>query len=266
MSFFPVYAFDLDGTLYRGAEVIPGSVEAVQELVRAGSRVLYVTNNSSQTVAAYVEKLTKMGFPATPEQILTSATAATQLCQERRLRSVFVVGEPGLLQTLSDGGIHVVNPKADQEVTSNSQIDAVVCGICRTHLSYGLLDTAMQLIRGGAEFIATNADKTYPMEGDRLCPGAGTMVVALTACTGVEPLVAGKPNPAILTNYLTAHGLAPQNLMMVGDRMDTDIECGLAAGCEVGLVLTGVSTSKPTGIPTFASVAELVAGHRSNDI
>jgi HAD superfamily hydrolase (TIGR01450 family) len=121
-----------------------------------------------------------------------------------------------------------------------------------------LIDTALQVLRGGAVYIATNADKTFPLEAGRVSPGAGTIVAALTACSGVEPFIVGKPNPFILTSYFDLHEIKAEDVLMVGDRMDTDIECGRAAGCATALVLTGISTQAVAGVQTCRSLLELL--------
>jgi HAD superfamily hydrolase (TIGR01450 family) len=263
VGFFPVYAFDLDGTLYRGNEVISGAVEAISTLIKADCQVLYVTNNSSLTVDSYVEKLTQMGFPAQLNQVITSATATAKYCQEQRIQSAFVVGEPGLVRTLQSVGITVVNSGQNSDVLpiDVALADAVVCGICRDQLSYRLLDCALHVLNTGARLIATNADKTFPLEAGRLSPGAGTLVAALTTCSGKTPVIVGKPNPTILTSYFEANGIQPRDVCVVGDRLDTDIECGVAAGCHVSLVLSGVVALAPEHLESHRSVAELVANH-----
>jgi 4-nitrophenyl phosphatase len=261
VRFYPVVGFDLDGTLYRGNEVISGAPEAVQGLVNLGCKVFYITNNSSQTVASYVAKLTRMGFPADASQIVSSATATALYCRHERIRKAYVVGEPGLAETLTEAGVTVLNFSNGKVEASEfvEKADAVVVGISKTTLSYPLLDGALQQLRSGARFVATNTDKTFPLEGGRLSPGAGTMVAALVACSDQEPEVVGKPNPFILTSYLNEHGYVSEDVLVVGDRLDTDIACGVAANCRVALVLTGVVTERDGhDIDTFESVVELI--------
>jgi HAD superfamily hydrolase (TIGR01450 family) len=109
------------------------------------------------------------------------------------------------------------------------------------------MSTAMQRIRGGQRFVATNSDSTYPMEGGRLIPGAGSIVAAIRTCSEQEPFVVGKPNPYMVTMALEGAGVRPSEALVVGDRLDTDIASGIAAGCPTHLVLTGVAHSAPEG-------------------
>jgi 4-nitrophenyl phosphatase len=232
------YLFDLDGTLFRGEEVIPEAVRTVTELHRRGAIIRYLTNNSSQTREFFAQKLRAMGYPAEPEEVYTSGLGTAKYLAHEKLTRVFVVGEPGLVEILESHGITVCS--ADQP------LDAVVVGLCRT-FSYDLMNDAMQLIRGGAKFVATNPDTTYPVEGHRLIPGSGSIVAAVQACVETEPFVVGKPNPFLVELVLEEWNLRKEDVLVVGDRDDTDLESGRRAGCPTFLVLTGVSRQAPEG-------------------
>ncbi len=240
--------FDLDGTLFRGHEPLPGAVETVNALAGRGIRLAFVTNNSAETRASVSAKLVGMGFPATPETSYVSGMAAAARCEQLGFGRVFVVGEPGLETTLTDAGLEVVGENAD----------AVVCGVCRTRWSYPLLDAAQQEIRRGAHFFATNADKTYPLEGGRLSPGAGAMVAAIEACSGTQAEVCGKPAPFLFDLAMQAAGVSAEETLAIGDRYETDILGGQAAGCHVALVLTGVETKPIEGVPTGETLADVL--------
>ncbi|MBS1703980.1 MAG: HAD-IIA family hydrolase [Armatimonadetes bacterium] len=247
MCFYSCYAFDLDGTLYRGNEVVPGAAETVAALQGRGARILYVTNNSGLTKGDYVEKLGRLGFSASEDQIVTSGQAGADVCRLRGYQKVFLVGEPGLVATFRANGLEVVNAGEDGSVRpSDSSADVVVSGICREALSYRLLDSAMQVAIQTQNYIACNGDLTYPIEGGKFSPGSGSIVAAIEACSGVKPFVAGKPNPTILTSAFDRLGIDAADTLMVGDRMDTDIACGRAAGCDTLLVLSGVA-HEPVG-------------------
>ncbi len=246
---FPYRAvlFDLDGTLYRGVTAIPGAVETVQELLNRGVLVRYITNNATMTRAAFVEKLTGMGFPARPEEVHSSATGTATYLSEEGVKTVFAMGMPGLVSTLRDQGIEVVNAGEDGIVQATAnKAEAVVVGLCRS-LSYPLLDGAMNQILGGARFVATNTDATYPLEGGRFCPGAGSIVASVQTCSGTEPFVVGKPKPFLVEEILREAALRPEEALVVGDREDTDLAAGRAAGCPTYLVLSGVETFLPEG-------------------
>ncbi len=247
MKPYAAYIFDLDGTLYRGEAAIPGAVDTLAELRRRGAVIRFVTNNSSQTRAFYSEKLGRLGFEAEKGEIHSSATGTAVYLREQGLDSAFVVGMPGLVRTLGEGGAEVVNVGGDDHVTPEGRTArAVVVGICQ-ELSYDLLNGAMQQIAGGARFIATNPDPTFPLEGSRIVPGAGSMVAAVQACSGTIPFVVGKPNPYLIELALAEAGIDPKDALAVGDRLDTDIESGRRAGCDTHLVLTGVEISAPPG-------------------
>ncbi len=259
---FPYRAvlFDLDGTLYRGAEPIPRAVETVQTLRERGVLVRYVTNNATLTQDDFVRKLRKMGFPAEPSDVASSATGTAARLVETGRRSAYVVGMPGLVATLRASGVEVVNADPEGVVSANPRkAEAVVVGLCRT-LGYDLLWGAMEAIQAGAEFVATNPDATFPLEGGRLSPGAGSLVAAVRACSGVEPFVVGKPKPFLVETILREAGLRPEEALVVGDRLDTDIAAGKAAGCPTYLVLTGVEKSIPEGQAGGESVECLVRG------
>ena len=212
MKRYPLYIFDLDGTLYRGDEPIAGAAETVRALKSAGSGIRYVTNNSGQTRAFYLEKLMRMGFPAEAAEIESSAIGTAKYLTSRGLFRVFAVGEPGLVATLREEGLTVANAGDDGVVhPRGSGSDAVVVGICRS-FTYALMREAMARIRAGQPFVATNRDATYPLEGDLLIPGAGSIVAAIQTCSEREPFVVGKPNPFLVHLVLRRRGMPARGL------------------------------------------------------
>jgi len=242
---YPLYIFDLDGTLYRGDEAIPHAADTVRRLVEEGSAVRYFTNNSGQTREFFARKLQTMGFPCEPGMVYSTATGVAALCRERGVDRVFCVGEPGLVQTLREAAVEVVNADAKGRVWPCGEASAVVVGICRS-FTYALLDAALQCLLKGASYWATNTDATYPLEGGRLEPGAGSLVAAVSTCAGRGPdLVVGKPSPWIVRQILEETGVAPQDALLVGDRPETDLACGRTLGCPTCLVLTGVTRQAP---------------------
>ena len=239
--------FDLDGTLYRGAEPIPGAADTDRALRERGVLVRYVTNNATLTRAAFAAKLAAMGFPARPEEVVSSASGTAAHLVAQDLRTAFAVGMPGLVETLREAGIRVPNADARGLVGPHgAPTEAVVVGMCKT-FDYALLESAMHAIEAGARFVATNPDATYPLEGGRFCPGAGSLVAAVQTCSGVAPFVVGKPKPFLIETILQETGLRPEEALVVGDREDTDLTAGKAAGCPTYLVLTGVAQSIPEG-------------------
>ncbi len=228
-----LYVFDLDGTLYRGSEVIPHSVEVIQSLRKEGAQIRFLTNNSGSHPKQICAKLSSMGFNPELHEIYTSAMGAVLWMQQRNLNRAFVVGESGLTETLLDYGISVT--KTNPEV--------VIAGICRS-LTYAWINEAMQLVSGGSTFVATNNDSAYPIENGAFQPGAGATVAAIRACTQIEPIVIGKPETFLLERIREDSKVDFENMLVIGDRMDTDIEAGNRANCQTFLVLTG-TTAKP---------------------
>jgi phosphoglycolate/pyridoxal phosphate phosphatase family enzyme len=246
MRRYPLYIFDLDGTLFRGNEAIEGAPEALARLRVAGSKIRYLTNNSGQTRVDYLEKLGRLGFEAHPEEIYSSAIGVAHTLAEHGHKTAFVVGEPGFHETLRDAGIEVVEEHAE----------AVAVGMCRT-FSYELLNRALQNCIQGAKLYASNTDATYPLEGGRVSPGAGSIVAAVATASGQEPFVVGKPNPYLVNLILRDADCPPQDALAVGDRFETDILAGKNAGTPTLLVMTGVTTEPIEGQLTLPSVAAL---------
>lgn len=235
MSPYKLLLFDLDGTLWRGSEPIPHAVETANELARLGFVIRYVTNNSTATEETVAAKLRAMGFPAETQHVYTSSRVAASKVSDSGLKRVFTVGESGLDETLQREGLDIVG---------SDEAQAVVCGLCR-HFDYELLAKAQQPLLRGGKLFATNGDTTFPLEGGTFAPGAGSIVAAVAAAGGVTPIFCGKPEPQILRQAMQEEKCSPEATLTIGDRLDTDILCGLNAGCATFLVLTGVETELP---------------------
>lgn len=229
-----VVCCDLDGVIWRGDEAIPGSAEAVAALRAQGARVGFLTNNSSRTVTTIVDQLTSMGVPATAADVLTSAQAAAGLLRQRVASGarVMACAGAGVVEALQAEGFDVVR---------EAPVDAVVVGWHRD-FDFERLDRASAAVRGGALFVATNTDATYPGP-DHLLPGAGALVAAIATASGTQPEVAGKPEPptvALVRERLGRFGV------VVGDRPSTDGALADALGWPFALVLSGVTTPEAT--------------------
>lgn len=235
-------AFDLDGVLYRGRMVLPHAREAVQAVRNRNLYVRFVTNNSTLHRRMVTDRLRAMGFTAYEEEVLGSAAAAAAWLRARVEAGslVVVVGESGLLEELSEAGFDVLH--ADQMTDDVCSAEAVVVGLDRK-LTYSSLARAQWHIRRGALFVATNTDATFPAE-DRLLPGAGSIVAAVATAAGSEPHVIGKPALAMAEVLTQSTRIAPERIVFVGDRVDTDIVFGKRAGMKTVLVLTGVHGRK----------------------
>ncbi|MFQ5859862.1 MAG: HAD-IIA family hydrolase, partial [Anaerolineae bacterium] len=227
------FIFDLDGTIYRGERALPGAVEVVRMLRGRGRPVVFMSNKPLEPRAAYAAKLTRLGMPTEPSDVLTSAVVlAHHLRQETPEARLFVIGEPPLLAEMRDAGFRLSDEPAE--------IDVVVAAFDRT-FDYAKWNTAFQAIRRGARFVATNADRTCPVEGGEI-PDCAGIIAALEATTEKKvELVAGKPSRLMIQAGLDRMGLPAEQVLMVGDRLETDILMGKRAGTATALVLTGVT-------------------------
>jgi 4-nitrophenyl phosphatase len=242
---------DLDGVVYRGADPVPGVAAVLAARAAAGDDVVYVTNNSMHYRADYVTRLEAMGAPITPDTVVSSARATALYLteQDRPIRRVFVLGAGGLEREIRDVGIEIVTAayaatRMQQEgidgAAAAGPVDAVVVGL-DPNVTYLRLAAAADCIRAGARFIATNRDPIYPTERG-LRPGAGSLVAAVEATSGVTPVSIGKPAPRLLEIAARAVGRRARDAIMIGDGILTDLAAANALGARCVFMLTGVST------------------------
>lgn len=227
---------DLDGVVYTGEVSVPGAAAFLAEARRRSFPLLMVTNNSTSSSEAVVTRLASMGIRVEPGQVLTSAQAAASFIHQTlpSVEQVFVIGELGLREAVLNEGLRIVDDAAGAE--------CVLVGLDRA-FTYAKLAAATRAILGGAPFVATNADALLPVEGGGFLPGAGTMVAAISAATGILPTVIGKPEAALFQEGLARlGGFAPHDVAMVGDRLDTDLDGARRVGLRTILVLSGVAT------------------------
>lgn len=230
-SIYDVLLLDLDGTLYQGSQAIPGAVDA---LASGQQQLYYVTNNASRSPEAVAAHLEDLGFDADPTRVVTSSQSAARLLAEKLEPNapVLVVGTEALCDEVERVGLRPVRRYDDGPV-------AVVQGHS-TSTGWGILAEATLAVRAGALWVAANVDTTLPTERG-LTLGNGSMVAAVRTASGREPLVAGKPASPLMRDALERSG--GERPLVVGDRLDTDIEGANAVGVDSLLVLTGVSTA-----------------------
>jgi glycerol 3-phosphatase-2 len=229
---YDVALLDLDGVVYIGGAPIPGAPEALHKAKRHGMHLAYVTNNASRTPAAVAALLGHMNVPAHPADVVTSAQAAARLLAEKlpERAPVLVIGATALRLAVRERGLRPVSTAAERPL-------AVVEGYS-PGVGYASLAEGGLAVRAGALFVGTNADSTIP--GPRgIAPGNGSMLQVIAHATGTAPLIAGKPEPPLHRESVIRTGA--KNPLVVGDRLDTDIEAAHRAGAESLLVLTGVS-------------------------
>jgi glycerol-1-phosphatase len=232
--------FDLDGVIYRGDEVVEGAPETIEAVRKAGVNVVFLTNNSSRTPEHVAGKLVRLGVKTDASEVMTSAVATADVLARRGGGAAYVIGGEGVTQALIDAGIDVADGQPPW-------VDLVVVGI-DDDFTYARLRTASVLVQRGAKLVATNADRTFPAAGGELWPGAGALVAALEASTGVKAEVIGKPYAPLFEAALRRSGGSTP--LVIGDRLDTDIAGATALGWDSMLVLSGVSTeTELTGSP-----------------
>ena len=267
---------DLDGVVYRGADPVAGVADVLADRAARGDDVVYVTNNSMHYRNDYLTRLTAMGAPVADDRVVSSARATALYLRDEAadVKRVLVVGAGGLERELRDVGLEVVTSAHAATRVSQEDIDgfeaagrpdAVVVGL-DPQLTYLRLAVAADAIRAGARFVATNRDPVYPTERG-LRPGAGSIVAALEAATGVTPLSIGKPAPLLLEEAAKAAGGHAKDAVMIGDSLVTDVAAARTVGARSIFMLTGVAGrdelaaladgDRPTAVATDA--AELAA-------
>ena len=255
--------FDLDGVVYRGDEPVPGAAELVTWLNGCSVAVRFATNNSMVERAGYVERLAAMGIRSTEDEIVTSSSATVEHLHRHapEVRRVLAIGAPGMHSELTAAGFAVdmardITPSRPGAALGQSY-DAVIVGLDPT-FSYDAMAAAMSAVLGGARLIATNADARYPTPSGFL-PGAGSIVAALAAATGADPVVIGKPEPAMFTAIFESSGIPADEAVVIGDNPASDVVGARRAGCAAILVLTGVADAQLVARLTGDAVPHAVA-------
>jgi 4-nitrophenyl phosphatase len=244
---------DMDGVLWRGDKPMPGLIEFFAFLREQDIHFILATNNATRTARQYVDKLAGHGVTVSDDEILPSCDVVSDylVTLAKPGTRVFVVGEAALADSLTARGF----------VISQDEAEFVVAGLDR-QVTYAKVAQATRLIRNGAKFIGTNPDKTWPSETG-VTPGAGAVLAFIEAAADVKPFIVAKPEPVMFQQALARLGTRPEETVMIGDRLETDIEGGLRAGLKTILVLSGISTEadvEQTGIRpdwTFRDIGEL---------
>jgi 4-nitrophenyl phosphatase len=227
---------DMDGVLWK-ADAPIGDLPVTFDRIRArGLKVVFATNNGTQTPEQYVERLARLGVNIEPWQVVTSALGVAYLLSQKFPSGspIFVIGGSGVMVALRECGFELLSTKAAESAK------AVVMGI-DPEINYEKMSEAALLVRSGVPFYATNPDKTFPTPRGQI-PGAGAWIAVIVTATGVEPIYAGKPAPYLFELARTRLGTTKEQTLVVGDRLETDIAGGQAAGMPTALVLSGVST------------------------
>jgi phosphoglycolate/pyridoxal phosphate phosphatase family enzyme len=252
---------DLDGVVYRGEVPIEGAADAIAALRLAGVRIVFCTNNSTATVAAYCSKLADMGVPAEPEDIVTSAVVTGEVLAARGLRGqrALVIGEEGLRGAVAAAGLIV----ADGPEATRAAVVAIGLDLA---FDYSTLRRAAAAVRSGAMLVAANADATLPLSNGQEWPGAGSILAAVEVATGRKAEIMGKPH-APMMDVVAARLGGVGRVTIVGDRPETDLRAGAERGWKTVLVLSGVTSAEqaaaldPAPDLVLDSLADFVGSH-----
>ncbi|NGM70940.1 HAD-IIA family hydrolase [Natronolimnobius sp. AArcel1] len=233
MTEYEAVVLDIDGTIVRGDELLPGATDGIHALEEAGCSRLLFSNNPTRGRAHYGEKLAPHGLEVEPETVLTSATVTAQYLSDTHPgERVFLVGSPRLEAILEDRSIVVTTDPADANV---------VLGSFDRDFSYDDLAEALSALEGDTAFYGTDPDTTIPVDGGTI-PGSGAILAAMEAASGREPdAILGKPSAIAAEAAMARLDADPGQTLVVGDRLDTDIALGKQAGMDTAVVLTGVT-------------------------
>lgn len=259
-----LFLLDLDGTVYLEETLLPGAAAFLSCVRRGGGAVRYLTNNSSRGVDAGLEKMHRLGVPAEREEFLTAVEATVYYLKKTRSPGdiYYAVGTASFCRQLRAAGF-------DIRETPDEDVTAVLVGF-DTELTYQKVENACRLLARGADFLATNPDLACPTLFG-FVPDCGSICAMLENACGRKPVFIGKPDPTMIHLAWAQTGYGPAETLMVGDRLYTDIACGVHAGVDTALVLTGeataadaaVSDTPPTAI--YENMAQLLAALRQAD-
>jgi 4-nitrophenyl phosphatase len=233
---------DMDGVLWRGPEPIGDLAAIFKRIEQKGLQAVLATNNPTITIEQYLGKLHDFGVTFNPGNVITSAIATAQYLTDRfpQRGPVFIIGEEGVHSALAEQDF----------IAAEDNALAVIVSLDR-ELTYEKLLRATMLIRSGVPFIVTNPDSTLPIPGG-FAPGAGSIAAAIQTATDQHPVVIGKPQPEMYRIALDHMSTSPEETIVIGDRLETDIAGGQTLGCITGIVLTGVANieSAKSWVPT----------------
>jgi phosphoglycolate/pyridoxal phosphate phosphatase family enzyme len=240
---YDAYIFDLDGTVYLGEALLPTAGETLTRLRELGKRTVFLSNNPTHTCHDYAAKLTRLGLPTPPEDIINSSLVMVDFLRRRLPQGrLFVIGEAPLQKDLLAAGFSLTENPAE--------IDAVIASFDRT-FDYHKLQVAFDAIRAGARFFATNGDRYCPVPGGGQ-PDAAAIIAAIEACTHTQiEAIVGKPFPYTIEAILNLLNLPPQRCLMTGDRLETDVQMGLNAGMSAALTLTGATSAADAALSSI---------------
>ena len=230
-----LFLLDMDGTIYLDDRLFDGTAEFLAHVQAIGGRAMYLTNNSSKSVESYVDKLSRMGLRAAPEDFLTSVNATVLYLRHKNHRKIYAFGTASFRQQLRQGGLPVTDVLAED-------IDCLCMGF-DTELTFQKLEDACILLNRGVEYVATNPDWVCPTWYGSV-PDCGSVAEMLYRATGRRPRFIGKPEPDMVELAVKETNFTKEQTILLGDRLYTDIKSGVRAGVDTVLVLSGEATLK----------------------
>ncbi len=230
-----LFLLDMDGTIYLDDRLFDGTAEFLAHVQAIGGRAMYLTNNSSKSVESYVDKLSRMGLRAAPEDFLTSVNATVLYLRQKNHRKIYAFGTASFRQQLRQGGLPVTDVLAED-------IDCLCMGF-DTELTFQKLEDACILLNRGVEYVATNPDWVCPTWYGSV-PDCGSVAEMLYRATGRRPRFIGKPEPDMVELAVKETDFTKEQTILLGDRLYTDIKSGVRAGVDTVLVLSGEATLK----------------------
>lgn len=232
---FKCFILDMDGTIYLGNEIIDGAIEFINTIKSSGRDYIFLTNNSSKNRRVYKEKLNRLGLDINVERIFTSGEATTIYLNSIKPSSkIFLLGTEYLKEDFLSAGFNITDKY-------EKNIDFVVLGFDTT-LTYNKLWIACDLIRDGVTYIATHPDKNCPLENGKYMPDTGSIIELIYSSTGKKPYIIGKPNKEVINSISKKYSVDKEDMVIVGDRLYTDIKTGVNSSISSVLVLSGETT------------------------
>ena len=261
-----VFLLDMDGTVYLGDTLIDGAKDFLDTLKSLKKNYIFVTNNSSKSPKAYIEKLYKLGINVKREQIFTSADATIIYLKEHNpdIKNIFLLGTPSLKEQFLSYDYNIIEKREElNELFKNKEkIDEIILGFDTT-LTYEKMHTACDLIREKGSYIATHPDLNCPLNNGKMMPDIGAMIAFIKASTKIEPTIIGKPERTMIDGLCKKYNFDKKELLMIGDRLYTDILIGREADIKTALVFSGETTramydnSNIAATYTYDSVKEI---------
>ena len=228
-----LFLLDMDGTIYLDDDLFDGTLDFLNYVKSIGGRYMFLTNNSSKSVTAYVDKLARLGIASTPEDFLTSTNATVLHLQKKQYHKIYAFGTTSFKEQLREGGLPITDRLEDD-------IDCLCMGF-DTELTFQKLEDACILLNKGVDYIATNPDWVCPTWYGYV-PDCGSVSQMLFHATKRNPMFIGKPQPTMVQLAMEKTGFAPEETVVMGDRLYTDIACGVNAGISTVFVLSGEGT------------------------